>query len=81
MKKTDVEILDYYDEQVIKMINEKYGIELMEALRRFLASETYAMLTDAELELWDFGPAGLFDMWECEQITGEPRDSIYIRGE
>ena len=53
MKNTSVEILDYYDEEVIKMITEKYGFEQMQALRIFLNSETYKLLSDAELEMWE----------------------------
>ncbi|MFQ8665613.1 hypothetical protein [Anaerostipes caccae] len=79
MKNTSVEILDYYDEEVIKMITEKYGFEQMQALRIFLNSETYKLLSDAELEMWEFGPAAIFDMWENEKITGNPRNSLYLR--
>ena len=28
-----------------------------------------------------FGAAGVFDIWESEMITGDPRNSIYIRGD
>lgn len=79
MKKTSAEVLDYYDEEVIKLLTEKYGLSQLEALRRFLSSETYAMLSDSELEMWDFGPAAILDMWESEQITGDPRNSLYLR--
>ena len=79
MKNTSVEILDYYDEEVIKMITEKYGFEQMQALRIFLNSETYKLLSDAELEMWEFGPAAIFDMWENEKITGNTRNYIYLR--
>ena len=79
MKNTSVEILDYYDEEVIKMITEKYGFEQMQALRIFLNSETYKLLSDAELEMWEFGPAAIFDIWENEMITGYPRNSLYLR--
>lgn len=61
------------------MIVDKYGIEPLSALRRFLYSETYKMLTNVELEMWDFSPLGIFDMWEAEQITGNPRNSLYLR--
>jgi hypothetical protein len=37
------------------------------------------MLTDEELEMWDFISFGIFNMWEAEQITGNPRNSLYIR--
>ncbi|MDR3237499.1 MAG: hypothetical protein LBT84_03260 [Spirochaetia bacterium] len=80
MKKTSVEVLDYYDEEVVKMISEKYGFEQIISLRKFLSSQSYSMLSDSELEMWEFGPAGIFDMWESEQITGDPRNSQYLRG-
>ena len=51
----------------------------MDALRRFWKSETYQMLTDDSLEMWDFSPMGIFDMWENEQITGTPQTSLYLR--
>ncbi|GMO42881.1 MAG: hypothetical protein Ta2F_18650 [Termitinemataceae bacterium] len=57
----------------------KYGINHFDALRKFLSSQTYLMLLDAELEMWDFGPPAILDMWECEQVTGDPRNSVYIR--
>ncbi len=74
-------ILDYYDKELVRRISGKYGIAPEEALRKFIFSETYRMLCDEKLEMWDFGPVGIFDMWESEQITGNPRNSIYIRGE
>ena len=79
MKKMSAEILDYYDQEIVKMISEKYGFDQMDALRKFLTSETYKMLSDSELEMWEFAPAAIFDMWESEQITGEPRNSLYLR--
>ena len=66
----DLTILDYYDRQVIWMICNKYGFEEKDALRRFFGSETYRMLRNPKLEMWDFSPTGIFDLWECEQITG-----------
>ncbi len=81
MKKLSAEIVDYYDEEVVKMISEKYGFSPMESLRKFLSSETYTMLIDPELEMWSFGTPAIFDLWENEQITGDPRTSVYIRSE
>lgn len=80
MSKTSVDILDYYDEEVSALISEKYGFSPMDAFRRFVMSETYQMLANPNLEMWDFGPPGIFDMWENELITGDPRNSLYIRG-
>ncbi len=51
------------------------------ALRRFLFSETYKMLADPKLEMWEFCPDVIMELWECEQITGNPRNSIYIKGD
>ncbi len=79
MKRTDVEILDYYDEEVVKRIVEKYGYSEREALALFLDSETYRMLANPEMAMWEFGPGALFDMWETERITGSPRRSVYLR--
>lgn len=79
MKNEMVFILSFYNEKITQMIAEKYGMEPLPALRKFLFSETYRMLTDEELEMWDFGPFGIFDMWEAEQITGDPRNSLYLR--
>ena len=71
--------LDYYDREIITMITEKYGYSYMEALKKFLNSKTYNMLRDIELEMWEFGCPAIFEMWECEQITGSPLQSSYLR--
>jgi hypothetical protein len=72
-------ILDYYDKMVSTLISNKYGYSIMDSLRRFLFSKTYKMLSNPELEMWEFSPDGIFDIWEAEQITGDPRNSLYIR--
>lgn len=73
--------LDYYNKNVIRRMVEKYGMEPMDAARAFLTSEVHAMLEDAELAMWDFSERAIFDMWEAEKVTGDPRNSIYLRGE
>ena len=72
-------ILAYYNKEITNKINNKYGIEPLEALRMFISSKTYKMLSDEKLEMWEFSPIGIFDMWESEQITGDPRNSLYLR--
>ena len=74
-------LLSRYVSDITAMITEKYGMESETALRKFLFSETYRMLRTPALEMWDFAPAVIFELWECEQITGDPRKSVYIRGE
>ncbi len=81
MKDYMVYFLDYYDKEIIKMIVDKYELSFIEALRKFLYSDTYKMLKNPKLEMWDFGIPAIFDMWENENITGKPQSSIYLRGE
>lgn len=72
-------ILSYYNGEITQMISNKYGYSMMDSLRSFLKSATYRMLSNPELEMWEFSPSGIFDMWEAEQVTGDPRNSLYIR--
>ena len=72
-------ILAYYNKEITNKINNKYGIEPLDALRMFVSSKTYKMLSDEKLEMWEFSPIGIFDMWESERVTGDPRNSLYLR--
>ena len=47
-------LLDYYDKELVRLICNKYGCSQKEALRKFLASETYHMLRNPQLAMWDF---------------------------
>lgn len=80
MKTPDVRTMDFFDRHVSEMIIEKYGFDDREAFRAFLESETYQMLLDGEQEIYTMSPRIVFDMWESERITGDPRRSQYIRG-
>lgn len=79
MKELMPYILAYYDKEIVKKICNKYGFEPMTALKLFLKSQTYQMLTDINLEMWGFSPIGIFDMWKSEQVTGTPQNSLYLR--
>ena len=70
-----------YDSEVAVLIAEKLGVSEMEGLRLFLNSETHQMLADNELKLWYFSPLVIYDMWKCEQATGDPSNSLYIRSD
>ncbi len=74
-------LLSDYTSIVVEHIVGKYNLTAETALRRFVFSETYRMLSNPDLEMWEFSPEVIFEMWECEQITGNPRNSCYIRGE
>ena len=73
--------LDYYNKKVIERIMDKYGLSQMDATRAFLLSETHSMLENADLAMWDFSERAVFDMWEAEKVTGDPRNSAYLRSE
>lgn len=75
----DARMLDFYDRHVSQMIAEKYGLDEKLAIRAFLESETYRMLSDPETLIYTFSPLVVFDLWECEKVTGDPRQSQYIR--
>jgi len=81
MKKLAPGIVDFYDSEVVKMISEKYGCSHMDALRQFVMSKTHELLEDENTGMTAFGAGAVFDIWEAEKITGDPRNSIYIRGE
>ncbi len=81
MKKLDPTITDYYDQEVVKMIAEKYGYPPMDALRQFVFSKTHELLENEETGMTSFGAGAVFDIWEAEKVTGDPRNSVYIREE
>lgn len=80
-KKTPPSILQNYDTAVSELIAQNRGISQIEALQRFLASQTHEMLGDDDTKLWYFSPLAIYDMWETEEATGDPRNSLYLRGD
>ena len=81
MKRLEPEIIDYYNAEVVKMISEKYVYSYMDALRQFVSSKTHEMLENEECGFASFGAGAVFEIWETEKVTGDPRQSVYIRGE
>ncbi|MBQ6470478.1 MAG: hypothetical protein IJJ33_00715 [Victivallales bacterium] len=73
--------MDFFDRHVTHAIMEKYGLDDLAAIRSFLQSETYQMLLDRETLLYTFSPLVIFELWEAEKVTGDPRNSVYIREE
>jgi len=69
------------DKELTKLIMTSRNISELEALEIFLNSETYQMILDPELRMWEFAPLAIFDMWENEIANGDPRESLYIRGD
>jgi hypothetical protein len=81
MTKVDARTIDFFDRHVSRMIIEKYGLDEMQAIRSFIESQTYQMLIDPELEIYKMSPRIVFDMWESERVTGDPRNSQYLRSD
>ena len=81
MRKLDPSIVAYYDQEVVRMIAEKYGYAPMEALRQFVFSKTHELLEDEETGMTTFGAGAVFEIWEAEKVTGDPGNSVYIREE
>lgn len=80
-ERTSPSILQNYDTEIAGMIAENRGISEMDALRLFLNSKTHAMLEDNELKLWYFSSLAIYDMWETEEATGDPGNSLYLRSD
>lgn len=81
MKRQEPEIIDYYNSEVMMMIIEKYGLDQMTALKAFVDSKTHEILEDEDCGMTDFVAGAVFEIWECEKVTGDPRNSVYIRCE
>lgn len=79
MKTVSVNTLKFIDSWVADEICKKYNFNELVAFRDFINSKTYKMLIDYETELYLLSPKIIFDLWETEKITGDPKNSIYIR--
>lgn len=71
----------YLSTEVAALIVDNRNVSLAEGLRLFLVSEIYMMLCDPELAMWEFSPLAIYDMWENEIQTGDPRNSLYLRAD
>lgn len=79
MKRLAPDIIDYYDNEIVKIISERYGLSPLDAFKLFANSKTHIMLENADCGMTDFGAKALLEIWECERATGDPRNSVYIK--
>ncbi|MCD8201997.1 MAG: hypothetical protein LUD47_08025 [Clostridia bacterium] len=79
MTRLDPETVDFYTYEVVKMIVEKYNMNEMDAYLDFVKSETHALVENVDMGMTQFGAPAILDIWESEKITGDPRNSIYMR--
>ena len=80
-ERTRASIMQTLDAQVASLIAESRGVSPMDGLRLFLSSRTHEMLAEDDLKLWHLSPLALFDLWENEIATGDPTNSLYLRGD
>ncbi len=80
MNRTKPFILQNTDTEVVGLIAKSRAISKMDALRLFLNSKTHEMLLDDDMKMWYFSGLALFDIWESEVATGDPRNSLYLSG-
>ena len=71
--------LDFVVQEAVKELGDRYGLSPFESLRRFLNSKVYQMLCNPAMAMWEFSNPAILEMWECEQITGDPRNSALLR--
>lgn len=81
MNKISINVLNYYDCEVISLLIKKYGYTFFDATKKFLNSMTYKMLSDISYDMTAFGPSAIFDILECELNTGVVKNSSYIKGD
>ncbi|MDR1265991.1 MAG: hypothetical protein LBK42_10645 [Propionibacteriaceae bacterium] len=81
MPPVDPGLLSMFDEWAVDHAVKHWGLSQDEAIRRFLGSETHAMLADPETLLWHDSPLVIIDMFENERANGDPRWSTYIQGD
>jgi hypothetical protein len=79
MKNTDSETMFFYDNWLVPLISEKEGINEEIALKKFIDSETYKMLADEDNKLYWESPLVIWDLYQTEIATGNPRNSTYIQ--
>ena len=78
---TQSDYLFFFDRWLVPMIAEEYAVDEEKALRLFINSQTYKLLTDEETKLFRESPLVIFDLYKTEHETGDPRNSSYIKND
>jgi hypothetical protein len=79
MKYVTSNVKIFFDTWVISLIVDEYKLSEEEALRSFINSETYQLLLDEEMKFFRESPLVIFDMYQAEKATNNPRNSTYIK--
>jgi hypothetical protein len=78
MEEQDFYLIEPIIEKMVEKISDDESITNMEAMKKFYNSETYRMLTDSSLFIWNISDKGIYDLWLTECETGDPRNSDYL---
>jgi len=81
MKRISSDMLYFFDSWLIPKISQEYKISEETAMKNFIYSETYNMLSDYSTKLFIESPLVIFDMYKAEKEKGSPRESSYIKGD
>jgi hypothetical protein len=81
MTRVSSDMLYFFDSWLIPKISEEYKISEETAMKDFVYSETYKMLSDYSTKLFRESPLVIFDMYKAEKEKGDPRESSYIKGD
>ena len=57
--------------QILGIIEEKEGLDDMEALNEFYNSKTYEVLSDEGTKVWHYSALTIYMMWKEEKETGK----------
>jgi hypothetical protein len=81
MGRVSADMLYFFDSWLVPKIMGEYKISEEAAVKSFIKSETYKMLSDDSLKLFRESPLVIFDMYKKEIEVGNPRESSYIKGD
>ena len=74
-------ILQNIDSEVAELISNFRNLSDKDPLRLSFDSNTHELQSVTALRRFHFIPLAIFDLWESEQATGDPRNSLYLRGD
>jgi len=68
-------------EFVASLIADKFKLSDIDSIDKLYSSKTYALLSNEKTKLWHNSPQARFEIYKCEEKTGDPRNSAYVLGE
>lgn len=56
--------------QIVRLIEEKEGLDDIGAINEFYKSKTYSLLEKEDTGLWHYSSLTLYHIWKEEKVTG-----------